>query len=252
MRFLSAVIITFNEEKNIGRCIESVSGVADEILVVDSLSSDRTGEICKSLGAAFIEHPWEGYSGQKNFANSIATHDLVLSIDADEALSDELKASILKIKENIDCDGYEMNRLTNYCGAWIRHGSWYPDRKLRLFDRRKAKWSGEIHEILELHGRKGFLKGDLLHYSYYSVSDHIRQANHFTDLTAREAHSHGKKAGILKLLLSPCIKFIRDYIFLGGFLDGYHGFLVCRISSWATFMKYVKIRQLNKTGKTVS
>jgi glycosyltransferase involved in cell wall biosynthesis len=250
MPSLSAVIITFNEEKNIGRCITSVKEVADEVLVVDSFSTDRTGEICHSLGATFVQHSWAGYSGQKNFADSIAKHDYILSIDADEALSDELRKSILKIKDNLEYDGYEMNRLTNYCGTWIRHGSWYPDRKLRLFDRRKAGWSVEIHEMLVLDGRKGFLKGDLLHYSYYAVSDHIRQANLFTDLTAKEAYSRGKRAGILKILFSPCIKFIRDYIFLLGFLDGYHGFMVCRISAWATFLKYAKLRQLQKMKNT--
>jgi glycosyltransferase involved in cell wall biosynthesis len=247
---LSVVIITLNEEKNIARCITSVKEVADEVLVVDSLSADRTGEICRSLGATFVLHAWEGYSGQKNFANSIATHDHILSIDADEALSEELRKSILEIKTKWENDGYEMNRLTNYCGSWIRHGSWYPDRKLRLFDRRKAAWKGEIHENLDLKGRKGFLKGDLLHYSYYSVSDHVRQANHFTDLVAAEAFSRGKKAGILKVLLSPCIKFLRDYIFLLGFLDGYHGFLVCRVSAWATFLKYTKLRQLHMMKKS--
>jgi hypothetical protein len=171
-------------------------------------------------------------------------YDHILSIDADEALSDELRRSILEVKEKWISDGYEMNRLTNYCGSWIRHGSWYPDRKLRLFDRRKGSWSGEIHEMIDLNGKKGFLRGDLLHYSYYSVSEHIRQANHFTDLTAKEAFSRGKKAGMLKVLFSPCIKFIRDYVFLLGFLDGYHGFLVCRVSAWATFLKYAKLRQL--------
>lgn len=251
MPLLSVVIITFNEEKNIARCIGSVKEVADEILVVDSFSADRTGEICRSMGARFVQHAWENYSSQKNFANSIAQYDHILSIDADEALSEQLKQSILKVRENWGHDGYEMNRLTNYCGKWIRHGSWYPDRKLRLFDRRKARWNGEIHEILDLKGSIGFMKGDLLHYSYYTLSDHIRQANHFTDLTAREAFSRGKRAGVPKLLISPCIKFIRDYIFLLGFLDGYHGFLVCRVSAWATFLKYAKLRQLQKMKKSV-
>lgn len=246
MPLLSVVIITFNEERNIARCIGSVKEVADEVLVVDSHSTDRTEEICLSLGARFVKNDWAGYSAQKNFANALAKHDLILSIDADEALSDDLRKSILKVKEKQDHDGYTMNRLTNYCGAWIRHGSWYPDRKLRLFDRRKGSWQGAIHESIRLEGSTGFLKGDLLHYSYYSVSDHVRQANHFTDLTAREAFERGKNAGTLKLLFSPCIKFLRDYIFLRGFLDGYPGFLVCRISAWATFLKYAKLRQLHK------
>lgn len=246
MPALSAVIITLNEEKNIARCIESVMDVADEVLVVDSFSTDRTEEICRSMGARFIPNKWEGYSQQKNFANSMARHDHILSIDADEALSEGLKASILELKENWTRDAYSMNRLTNYCGRWIRHGSWYPDRKLRLFDRTKGLWAGTIHESFALKegARTGFVAGDLLHYSYYNISDHFRQANHFTDITAQEAYLEGKKAGIFMVLFSPCVKFIRDYVFLAGFMDGYYGFIVCRISAQATFMKYTKLRQL--------
>lgn len=246
---ISAVIITFNEEKNIHRCLESLKGVAEEIVVVDSLSTDRTGDICKEMGARFIQNAWPGYVEQKNFGNAKASYDFILSIDADEALSEELRKSIIHIKNNPDADAWEMNRMTNYCGKWIRHGSWYPDRKLRLFNRNKGSWGGgKIHEIVEIQGgtKVGRLKGDLLHYSYHSISEHIKQANHFTDLTAEAAFQSGKRAGIMKILFSPFIKFIRDYIFLAGFLDGYSGYIVCRISAQATFMKYVKLRQLGR------
>ena len=249
---VSAVIITFNEEKNIARCLQSLQGVADEILVIDSLSTDRTGDICLEMGARFISNEWPGYAGQKNFGNEKASHDLILSIDADEALSDELRNSILQAKNKPEADAWEMNRITNYCGSWIRHGSWYPDRKLRLFNRNKGQWGGGIiHEMVEMQEASHVqrLKGDLLHYSYHSISDHIKQANHFTDLTAETAFKAGKKAGLLKICFSPCYKFIRDYIFLGGFLDGFAGYTVCRISAQATFMKYVKLRQLVRDAR---
>lgn len=250
---LSAVIITLNEEKNISRCIDSLKGVADEIIVVDSGSDDGTENICLEKGIKFFFHEWQGYIEQKNHANSLAEHPYILSIDADEALSDELKESILKIKNNMEADGYDMNRLTNYCGRWIRHGGWYPDRKLRLFHRDKFEWGGErIHEHMIRKQDKTkiqHLKGDLLHYSYYSISEHITQANHFTNMTAKLAVEKGKNASMLKIFFSPMVKFMKDYFIKLGFLDGYYGYIVCRISAQATFMKYSKIRQLKMKKK---
>jgi len=250
---LSAVIITLNEERNIGRCIDSLKKVADDIIVVDSGSSDRTEAICKKKAVRFVYHKWEGYIEQKNFGNSLAEFPYILSIDADEAVSEELGRSIAAVKENFSAHGYEMNRLTNYCGNWIRHGGWYPDRKLRLFHRDKFEWGGErIHENMvckEEEARIERLSGDLLHYSYYSISQHIAQANHFTDMTAELAFEKGKNAGILKIIFSPMVKFIRDYIINMGFLDGYYGYVVCRISAQATFMKYAKVRQMRKEKK---
>jgi glycosyltransferase involved in cell wall biosynthesis len=248
MAKISAVIITLNEEKNIGRCIDSVNDIADDIVVVDSGSTDRTEAICKEKGVRFFIHEWEGYLEQKNYANDLAEFPLILSIDADEALSEQLQESILKVKENCQADGFEMNRMTNYCGKWIRHCGWYPDRKLRLFHRDKFEWGGEkIHENVIMKGSNPVIErieGDLHHYSYYNISEHIAQANHFTNLTAELAIDKGKSSGLLKIIFSPFVKFVRDYFLKLGFLDGYYGYIVCRISAQATFMKYSKIRQL--------
>ncbi|MBN1340393.1 MAG: glycosyltransferase family 2 protein [Bacteroidales bacterium] len=251
MHRLSVVIITLNEEENIGRCIDSVIPVADEILVVDSYSTDRTEEICREKGARFMQHIFEDYVSQHIFADRHATHDMILSLDADEALSIELSQAIIEMKAGAMSDGYYMNRKTNYCGKWISHSGWYPDRKLRLYNRRKGSWEGlKIHERFILHrgASSGTLKGDILHYSYGSVSSHISQAEKFTTITAQVAYEKGKKAGLLMIAIKPFFKFLRDYFMKMGFLDGYYGFVICRISAFATFLKYVKLRELKRKG----
>jgi glycosyltransferase involved in cell wall biosynthesis len=248
MSGISVVIITLNEERNIVRCIQSLQGLADEVLVVDSHSADRTCELALQLGARVISQDWQGYAATKNFANSQAKYDHILSLDADEALSDTLRRSIIQIKETWPADGFTMNRLTNYCGHWIRHCGWYPDRKLRLFNKKKGCWTGEIiHETVTMDEGTTMLhlKGDLLHFSYYSLADHIKQAEKFTDLTAKEAFLKNKNAGRVKILFAPKLKFFRDYFFKLGFLDGFYGYTVCRISSYATFLKYNKLWQFN-------
>jgi glycosyltransferase involved in cell wall biosynthesis len=246
---LSVVIITLNEEKNIGRCIDSVREVADEVLVIDSYSTDRTEEIAESKGVRFVKHEFEDYVKQHEYADQIASYDHILSIDADEALSEELAKSILVAKKYWKNDGYFMNRRTNYCGQWIKHSGWYPDKKLRLFDRRKGKWVGrKIHERFTLKegSTTGHLNGDILHYSFPTISDHVMQANHFTNLTAMAAYETGEKSSVFKILVNPIFKFIRDYFFNLGILDGYYGFVICQISANATFLKYIKLRQLHK------
>ena len=246
---LSVVIITLNEERNILRCINSAKPIADEIVVVDSFSTDRTVEICRAAGAKIIQNVFVGHIEQKNFALGHTSFNHVLSLDADEALSDELLQSIRELKEKWEKDCYYINRLTNYCGKWIRHGGWYPDRKLRLFTKEKAKWGGENpHDILLPlnNASAGKLKGDLLHYSFYSISEHVTQINKFTDIAAKGAFNSGKKVSVLQIILRSCFKFIRDYILLLGFLDGYYGYVICRLSASATFLKYIKLRQLHK------
>jgi glycosyltransferase involved in cell wall biosynthesis len=249
---LSVVIITLNEENNIGRCIDSVKEIADEILVVDSFSLDQTELIAREKGAIVIKNKFEDYVKQHEFADQHTTYDQILTIDADEMLSDDLRTSIKNTKKNWKYDGYSMNRMTNYCGKWIKHSGWYPDTKLRLYDRKKGKWMGQkIHErfVLSKECTKGHLKGDLLHYSYYSIAQHVDQANKFTDLTALAAFEKGTQSNLLKIIFSPVFKFIRNYFLQFGFLDGYSGYLICRISAHATFLKYIKLKQLNINAK---
>jgi len=243
-RSLSVVIITFNEERNIGRCLASVAGVADDIIVVDSFSTDRTEAIAREHGARFTHHPFEGHIEQKNWAITQAAHPFILSLDADEALDDRLKEAVRKAKSG-DADGYTMNRLTNYCGSWIRHGGWYPDVKLRLWDSRKGRWAGiNPHDRYELDrgARIEHLAGDVLHYSYNSIGDHLKQVDSFTTIAAKALAQNGRRAGFVKLYLSPLAKFIGDYFFRGGFLDGRAGFTIARISAGATRLKYTKLR----------
>jgi glycosyltransferase involved in cell wall biosynthesis len=241
--------MTLNEERNIERCLQSVKDIADEIIVVDSFSTDRTEEICLAYGAKFSRHIFEGYVEQRRYSISQATYDHVLVIDADEALSDELRAEILKVKENWTHDGYEFNRLNSYCGQWIQHSGWYPDRKLRLFDRRKATIQGRNpHDEMVINSNATIrhLKGDILHYTYLSVEEHIRQINRFTEIQAKENFERGKKAGCFAILFSPAYKFISHYIFKFGFLDGYFGYLICRNMAHSTFLKHAKLKAMRK------
>lgn len=243
---ISVVIITLNEERNISRCLESVQGIADEIIVIDSYSTDKTVEIANSLGARVIQQPFEGYGRQKNIAAAAAANNWILSLDADEALSPQLKESISKVKQQQDHTIYQMPRLTNYCGKWIKHCGWYPDRQVRLYDRTKSSWKEQrVHEYLQsnVSGEKtGMLKGDLLHYSFYTISEHLKKIEKYTELAAREAVANGKKTNLLKIWFSPKWHFFTEYIIKAGFLDGFYGYTICKLSAYAAFIKYSKIR----------
>lgn len=212
---ISAVIITFNEERNIAPCLESLAGVADEIIVVDSFSTDATAEICRSYNVNFVQHPFENYADQKNFGNSLAQHAFILSLDADEVLSDTLKESVLKWKKSGSNKAMQVYRLTNYCGKWIKHCGWYPDAKYRLFDKSKARWAGEkVHEFLDIDAEvpKGKLDGDLLHYSYHSIRQHIDTINKYSELKAEIMFENGKSVSLIKILIDRiilCIYFER-------------------------------------------
>ncbi len=250
---ISAVIITFNEEKNIERCLKSLERVADEIIVVDSFSTDSTREICERFSVKFIQNSFGGYIEQKNFALSLARYRLVLSLDADEALSPGLEESVLRVKSELKYDGYYINRRNNYYGKWIRFTSRYPDRKLRLWDKTKGSWGGlNPHDkvIMDKGSQVTFLSGDIEHYAYSSVSGHVAQVNRFTDIAARAHYDRGISAGYLKIIGHPLWKFFREYIIRGGVLDGYHGLVISGIASFETFLKYVKLKKLyRESGK---
>lgn len=244
---LSVVIITKNEERNIGRCLASVKGIADDIVVLDSFSTDRTEAIVKEHGGRFLQHAFDGHIEQKNRAITHAKYPWVLSLDADEALDERLAPSIKEVMTAPAADGYTMNRLTNYCGGWIRHGGWYPDTKLRLWDSRKGRWTGiNPHDRYEMDtdARIGHLDGDILHYSYTSIDDHYRQVEYFTTIAAKAYADRGKGAPLVKRLFSPVAKFLGDYLLRLGFLDGGRGFNIARISAYASWLKYQKLRAL--------
>ena len=248
MQKLSAVIITFNEEQNIERCLLSIVGVADDIVILDSFSTDATEVICKKYNVNFIPRKWEGYSETKNFANTQAKFDLILSLDADESLSEQLRRSILKIKENAEKLSCSFNRLNNYCGTWIKHSGWYPEVKIRLFDRNNAQWQGNIHEHLVFKNKTQVvhLKGDCLHYSYYSVTEHKERALKYAKLWAHSKQNDGIKSSLLKILYKPIATFLRGYVLHLGFLDGSSGFTIARITTWATYIRYSLLYNLNK------
>ena len=250
---ISATIITFNEEQKVEECLQSLSGIADEIIVVDSCSTDRTEQICRKYSVKFISHPFEGYVAQKNFAMSQATFDHILALDADERLSDELRGSILKVKQSWgDVSGYSFNRFNNYCGKWIRYCGWYPDRKIRLWDRREGKWGGEDphDKVLLQADRVRHLRGDLLHMAYYSVDEHLQQMHKFAEIAARAKYRNGRRPNfMLHVLLNPAFKFFKKYIIQLGFLDGYYGFVFCAATSSLNFFKYLRLYEYYRRDK---
>jgi glycosyltransferase involved in cell wall biosynthesis len=251
MNTLSAVIITRDEAANIGRCLESIKEVADEIIVVDSGSTDATKDICQSFNAQFLHRDWSGYGDQKNFGNSMASSEFILSIDADEALSTELKKSILANKtKGFQAHSYSFNRLTNYCGQWIKHGGWYPDRKTRLWKKGLTSWEGNIHEklVLEIKDTQ-HLEGDLLHYSYPNMETHIERSIYYARLGASKMYASEKRVSIFKLIFSPAFTFFRKYFLRMGILDGYYGYVIAKNASFYNFYKYALLRSYWKQHK---
>lgn len=250
MTFLSAVIITFNEESNILRCIQSVRKIADDIIVMDSFSTDNTKSIALSQGVRFIEQKFLGYGAQKNAAVAHSRFDYVLNLDADEFLSDELSASIAKEKNaGFTVDFYSMNRLNKYRGQWIRHGTWYPDKKVRLYNRKKGKWSDSlVHEevLMEADSQQKHLSGDLMHYAYETEEQHRKKNEKYSSLSAKSLWEKGKKTSWLKLIINPVWAFILTYFIKLGILDGRNGFRIARNIAWLTYLKNAKLLALQR------
>lgn len=247
---ISVTIITYNEEAHISRCLDSVSDVADEILVVDSHSTDRTREIAESHGAKIIINDFKGHIQQKNFAVDQAKYDFILSLDADEALSVDLIQSILMVKNQETTDAYQCNRLNNFCGRWIKHGLWYPDRKIRLFDRKLGRWGGtNPHDkvIMKPGTTIQKLKGDLLHYTVSTVREYIGQVNKFSSIQATELLQRKKRVSFFHLYIKPPYKFILAYFFRLGFLDGWRGFCIASGQAWGIYLRYVKMKDLYRS-----
>jgi len=243
---ISGIIITFNESRNIADCIQSLENVVDEIIVVDSFSTDDTTAIAQSMGAIVHQNKFEGHIEQKNWAASKAKFDYILSLDADERLSPELIQSINELKKPFAHVAYEFNRLNNYCGTWIRHGGWYPDKKIRLWKKSEGKWSGENpHDRVDIDNniQTKWLKGDILHYSFRNEEEHRKQIEYFTNIAAKALHLKNKKVSPLWPYLSGLFKFIKDYFFRLGLLDGKAGWKIAKNSAYASYLKYRKLRK---------
>ncbi len=257
---ISAVIIAFNEEQKIADAIESVKW-ADEILVVDSESADRTTEIARNLGAKIITQKWLGFSKQKQFAVDAAAHDWIFSLDSDERVSDELKNEILRLKnlpEDKIADGFRIPRLSFYLNRPIRHGGWYPDWQLRFFNRRKGKWKDVlIHESVQMNDGAKIekLRGDILHFSVEDVSHHHRMiGTRYAPLAARQMFERGKRTSAAKILTVGLMTFLQNYLLKGGFLDGLAGFAIARFAAHHAFLKHLLLweMQTNKTAEKSS
>lgn len=239
--FITGTIITHNEQSRIAEAVASLS-CCDEVLVVDSGSTDRTREIAERCGARVVVRDWDGYSRQKNFAAGEAQHDWILSIDADERLSAELASEIAQWKHSGSGAGGSMPRRVFYLGAWIRHSGWYPDRKLRLYNRRSGRWTGDfVHEALEVEGTITPFKGDLLHFPYRDWQDHLRRIDRYTELAAKAARADGKRGSIVKLLLTPVLTFLKAFVLRAGFLDGWRGALIAVAGARYVFQRELRI-----------
>ncbi len=251
MTKISAVIITKNEQNNIRRCLESIQNIVDEIVIVDAFSEDDTLNICQQYKVHFVQKKFIDFSDAKNFGISLATNPYILSIDADEELSPELKSTILQIKPTLDNIAYCFNRRTNYCGQWIRFCGWYPDTKLRLFNKSKAQWQGSIHETLIFNNEVPVKKihGDLLHYSYTNFYSHVEKLNFYSELQAQNLFEKQKKVSLLKIIFSPIYEFLSTYLLRLGFLEGYNGFVISVMAAHSKLYKFIKLRNLWRHSK---
>ena len=249
MNKISATIITKNEEESIERCILSLKKIADEIIVIDSFSTDKTEEICNYLGVRFYHNIFEGHIQQKNFAISKAENDYILSLDADEALNDELVEEIILLKSNMKYQAYKINRLNNYMGKWIKYSDWNPDWKVRLFDKNIAEWGGmNPHDFIIVNNeiKVGKLKHRIRHWVIEDIETHSRKANQFSTIGAQSYYDKGIQSNFFKIVVNPSWSFIKSYFLKLGFLDGIEGLSIAVISSYTVFLKYLKLYQIQK------
>jgi glycosyltransferase involved in cell wall biosynthesis len=244
---VTATIITLNESANIAAALESVSW-ADEIIVVDAESTDDTVAIARRFTDRVIVRAWPGYIDQKNHAASLATHDWVLSLDADERVTPALAGEIRALLAADPADaGYRVPRISHYLGRWIRSTDWYPDYQLRLYDRRRARWTGRyVHESVQADGAVGRLRADLQHYPYRDVSHHLRTIDRYSSLAARQMHEDGRHAGAWQMVLHADAAFLRNYVVRGGFRDGAAGLIVSMLNAYYVLLKFVKLWEIEQ------
>jgi glycosyltransferase involved in cell wall biosynthesis len=247
---ITATVITLNEEHNIAAALESLRW-ADEIIVVDSESNDRTVEIALGFTDRVYVRPWPGYSAQKNFAAEEASNDWIFSIDADERVSEELTGDLERLKSGTEpaAAGFRMPRVTFYLGRWIKHSGWYPDLKLRLYNRKHARWRGDyVHETLEVDGTVERLSGNLRHYTVRNASEHHLRMDRYTSLAAQQSYSQGKRASVLSLFVLPIIVFLRSYFLKLGILDGVPGLSIARFAAHYEFLRNLKLWEMRREG----
>jgi glycosyltransferase involved in cell wall biosynthesis len=244
---VTATIITLNEAEHIAAAIDSVSW-ADEIVVVDSGSTDGTVDIARARGVRVSSRAWTGYVDQKNHAASLAAHDWILSLDADERVTPELAAEVQTLlRSEPQRRGYRMPRVTFHLGRWIRTTDFYPDYQARLYDRRSARWRGDlVHESVEVDGGVEYLRGELQHYSFRDLSDHVARINHYSTLAARQLHARGRRATLIDLLVHPPAALLRNYVLRRGFLDGSAGLLISILNAYSVFLKFAKLWELDR------
>ncbi len=250
---ISVVIITHNEEKRLEPALRSVEGVASEIIVVDSLSSDDTVKIAQKYTDKVFKRKWTNFADQKNYANEQTSFPWILSLDADERLSPRLRQEILQLKKGEPrCAGFSMPRQAFYFGKWIRHSGWYPDRKVRLFRKDNARWEGEyIHEKLVVEGKIEKLEGSIYHFTYQNISDHLARINRFSDLGAKKLYAQKKKCRWYHLVFLPLFRFIKSFFLKAGFLEGYAGLIISVLHGYAIFVRYAKLKEIWKKGEKI-
>lgn len=246
---LSAVVITKNEEKNISRCLSSLS-FCDEIVIVDSGSTDATCKMASELGAKVIQQDWLGYAGQKNFGNSQAKGDWILSLDADEEVSPALRDQIMRAVQSNDYLAYKIPRKTFHTGQWIKYGGWYPNALVRLFRKDSGSWGGdEVHEAFECTGKTGALSEPLIHHSFSSFHEQCIKNNEYSTLGAKRLKRVGRQYSFLSLIIRPPLKFFETFVLKRGFLDGKRGYIISVMAAHSVFLKWAKLWELESGEK---